>query len=136
MTDATAALFRSMIDKLWGYGAQTRAARHFEVSDRTVRHWVAGKRAIPERVMAELRAIVSIAPPPNTDASEDRDLAARQALEPALTELRNRALAAGWSEPEIHVAILNLALDEIETMAGPEAAREALVAALGTFDAT
>lgn len=123
--DKQAALFRRMIAELWGWGAQTKAARHFEVSDRTIRHWVAGERAIPERVMAELRAMLAIAPP--TDVDEDRDDACREALQPALTELRDRAVAAGWHPAEVAVAILSLTVDEIRHHAGDDQARDVLV---------
>jgi len=121
-----AAQFRRMIEQLWGYGAQTKAARHFAVSDRTIRHWVAGERSIPDRVMSELRAMVSIAPPPGTDSTEDRDEACREAMEPAMTELRDRALAAGWHPAEVAAAILSMTIDEIRHHAGDAAAREIL----------
>lgn len=121
-------LFRRMIEQLWGYGAQTRAARHFEVSGRTVRHWVAGERSIPERVMAELRAMLSIAPP--TDIDADRDDACREALQAALTGLRDRAVAAGWHPAEVAVAILSLTVDEIRHNAGDDQARQVLEQAL------
>lgn len=121
-----AALFRRMIEQLWGYGAQTRAARHFDVSDRTVRNWLSGKHAIPAGVMAELHAMVAIAPPPDTDSDEDRDDACVEALEPALTELRDRAVSAGWHPAEVAAAILSLTVDEIRTHAGDAAASAVL----------
>jgi hypothetical protein len=98
-------LFRRSIEKLWGYGAQARAALHFEVTDRTIRHWVSGARSIPPGVMAELKAMVSIAPPPD---GGDRDAACQDAIEPALTELRNRAIAAGWRPAEVAGALMAL----------------------------
>jgi hypothetical protein len=133
--DKQADLFRRMIERLWGYGAQTRAARYFEVSDRTVRHWIAGRHPIPPRVMAELRAIISIAPPPDSDAGEDRDDSAREALEPALTELRDRAVAAGWLPAEVAAAILALTVDEIRAHAGDEQAMRVLIDAVGQIAA-
>lgn len=126
----SAAEFRRMIEQLWGYGAQTRAARHWEVSDRTVRHWVAGKRAVPEKVMEQLRAMTSIAPPPDTTSDDDRDDACRAALEPSLTNLRNRAVGAGWHPAEVAAAILSMTIDEIRDGAGDDAVREVLEGAL------
>ena len=126
MTTDRSAQFRRMIEHLWGYGSQTKAARHFEVSDRTIRHWVAGERSIPERVMSELRTIISIAPPPGSTSEEDRDEACREAMEPALTELRDRAVASGWHPAEISAAIISFTVDEIRHHAGDAAAREIL----------
>lgn len=125
-----AALFRRLIEQLWGYGAQTKAAKHLGVSDRTVRNWLAGRHSIPEGVMAELRAIISIAPPPDSDSSEDRDGACVEALEPALTELRDRAVAAGWHPAEVAAAILSMTIDDIRHHAGDAQARDVLQQAL------
>ena len=113
--------FRAGIEKLWGYGAQTRAARHWEVSDRTVRHWLSGRNTIPEGVISDLRNMLSIAPPPETSVDDDRDEACREALEPALTELRDRAVSAGWHPAEVAAAIMSLTADEIRANAGDEA---------------
>lgn len=116
-----AAEFRRLIERLWGYGAQTRAARHFEVTGRTVRNWVSGRSDIPEPVLEEARTMANIAPPPESSAAEDRDEACAAALEPALTELRDRAVGAGWDPAEIAVAILSLTAGELITLAGREA---------------
>jgi hypothetical protein len=118
--------FRRLGEKLWGYGWQQKAARHFEVSDRSVRHWVAGARVVPPNVLDELRVMVDIAPPPHTTAVDDRDDACRDALEPALTELRNRAISAGWHPAEVATAILALTVDEIRIGAGDAATVEIL----------
>lgn len=134
---ATADSFRRLGGKLWGYGWQQRAARHFEVSDRTVRHWASGRNAVPERVMAEMRLMVSIAPPPDTDDEDDRDDVCREALEPAMSEIFRRAQAAGWHPAEIAVAILAMTVDQLTSMAGTAEARELLeqaVAQLGDED--
>jgi hypothetical protein len=126
-----AALFRRMIEQLWGWGAQAQASRHFEVSDRTVRNWLSGKHSIPAGVMAELRAMVAIAPPPGSTSDEDRDEACARAIEPALTELRDRAVAVGWHPAEVAASIMSLTVDEIRQHAGEDQAREVLVQALG-----
>lgn len=119
-------IFRAGIERLWGYGAQTRAARHWEVSDRTVRRWVIGESAIPAAIMADLRAMLSIAPPPDSTSDDDRDDACRTAMEPALTELRDRAISAGWHPAEIAAAIMSLTVDEIRAHAGADGLAEML----------
>lgn len=116
-----AASFRAGIEKLWGYGAQTRAARHWEVSDRTVRHWLSGRNPVPAGIMSDLRAMLSIAPPPDSSPDDDRDKACRVAIEPALTELRDRAVSAGWHPAEVAAALMSLTADEIRTQAGDDA---------------
>ena|SRR5690606_3498473 len=120
--------FRAGIGQLWGYGAQSRAARYFEVTDRTIRHWIAGTRSIPANVMAELHAMISIAPP---DGETDRDAACQDALEPALSDLRDRAVGAGWHPAEVATAIMALAAAEILAHAG----REGLADIMGQIDA-
>lgn len=127
MSDAASA-FRSGIERLWGYGAQTRAARHFEVSDRSVRAWVSGKTPVPSGVMAELRAMLDIAPPAADMPDDQRDDACREALEPLLTDIRDRAIAAGWHPAEVAAAVLDLAVSEIRAGAGDAAAIETLKA--------
>lgn len=119
-------IFRAGIEKLWGYGAQTRAARHWEVSDRTVRRWVIGESAIPAAIMADLSAMLSIAPPPDSTSDDDRDDACRTAMEPALTELRDRAVSAGWHPAEVAAAIMSLTVDEIRAHAGEDGLAEVL----------
>ena len=121
---------RRMIEQVWGYGAQTKAARYLNVSDRTMRHWLAGKHRIPPNVMAEIQGLVKIAPPPDSDSSEDRDGACVEALEPALTELRDRAVAAGWHPAEVAAAILSMTIDDIRHHAGDAQARDVLRQAL------
>ena len=127
MSDAASA-FRAGIERLWGYGAQTRAARHFEVSDRSVRSWVSGKTPVPSGVMAELRAMLNIAPPEADLTEEQRDDACRDAIEPLLTDIRDRAIAAGWHPAEVAAAVLDLAVSEIRSSAGDAAAIETLKA--------
>lgn len=121
--------FSHLAERLWGYGWQTKAARHFEVADRTVRRWVAGTDP-PAKIMEQLRSMADIAPPPGSTADEDRDEAARMALEPGLTDLRNRATSAGWHPAEVATAILALTIDEIREHAGDEAADGMLIAVL------
>ena len=125
MSDAASA-FRAGIERLWGYGAQTRAARHFEVSDRSVRAWVSGKTPVPSGVMAELRAMLDIAPPAAGMTDGQRDDACRDAIEPLLTDIRDRAIAAGWHPAEVAAAVLDLAVSEIRSGAGDAAAIETL----------
>ncbi len=119
-------IFRVGIERLWGYGAQTRAARHWEVSDRTVRRWVIGESAIPAAIMADLSAMLSIAPPPDSTSDDDRDDACRTAMEPALTELRDRAISAGWHPAEVAAAVMSLTVDEIRAHAGEDGLAEVL----------
>lgn len=120
------AQFIRLAELLWGYGYQTRAARHFEVSSRTVRRWVAREAIIPERIMAELLVMVNIAPPPDSNSDQDRDDACAAALEPVLTDLRNRAMGSGWRPAEIDSAIFSLTISEIRANGGAEVAREIL----------
>lgn len=122
----SAATFARLAELLWGYGYQTRAAEHFEVAGRTVRRWIAGDATVPPRVMEQLRALVQIAPPPGSTGEADRDDACVDALDPGLTELRDRAVAAGWLPAEIAAAMLALVVSEIRANAGPNAVRETL----------
>lgn len=126
--------FSSLAERLWGYGWQTKAARHFEVADRTVRRWVAGTSEIPRAVMADLEAMADIAPPPGSSDGDNRDNACGEAIEPGLTDLRNRAIGAGWHPAEVATAILALTVSEIRSGAGDDAARQILrdaIAAIG-----
>lgn len=119
--------FRRSISLLWGYGAQAQAARHWSVADRTIRRFVSGEQKVPEPIAHDLRAMIGIMPPPGTDADVDADTATRDeacadAIEPALTALRDRCMTAGWNPAEIAVAIVSLGLSEIVANAGPDAA--------------
>jgi hypothetical protein len=74
--------------------------------------------------------MASIAPPPGTDDTCDRDQAAREAIEPELTRLRDLAITAGWHPAEVAAAVLTLTIDEIRHGAGNEMAREIVMDAL------
>lgn len=134
MSDAASA-FRAGIERLWGYGAQTKAARHFEVSDRTVRAWVSGKTAIPMGVMADLRAMLDIAPPAAGMTDEERDEACYAALEPLVTDVITRAVAAGWHPAEVSAAALDRIVSEIRAGAGDATAIETLKSMIATIKA-
>lgn len=127
--------FSRIAESLWGYGWQTKAAKHFEVADRTVRRWVAGTEP-PAKIIEALRAMVSIAPAPCSDGDEDRDEACRMAIEPEITRVRDLAIAAGWHPAEVATAILALTVDEIRSAAGDDAAREVLSLAAESIRAT
>lgn len=122
--------FSTLAARLWGYGWQTKAARHLEVSDRTVRNWVSGGTAVPLWVMDRLRAMADIAPPLGSSSDMDRDAACVEAIEPALTDLRNRATSAGWHPAEVATALLVLTVSEIRGQAGDDATRQILTEAI------
>lgn len=112
--------------QIWGRQWQTPMARHFEVTDRTVRRWASGQSPIPDDVAQKLRGMTSILPPPDSTPDEDRDDACQDAMEPMLTRMVSEAEAVGWHWPEIVTAIFGLTLSDIIDRAGPEAALELL----------
>ena len=123
--------FRRGIDTLWGRGAQMRAAEHWGIAARSVRRFVSGEQIVPDGIARELREMIGIMPPPGTDADDDADTAARDdacldAIEPEMTRLRDRCLAAGWNPAEIAVAMVSLAMSEIITRVGVAAALDFL----------
>ncbi len=125
MNDAAA--FRAGIERLWGkHGSQAAAARAFEVSTRAIRYWVSGERPVPEDVMAQLRAMIDIAPPPGTTDDDDRDDACQDAIEPRLSVLYVEAQRAGWSPAEVATAITALGITEMIKIGGESAAWEVL----------
>lgn len=125
--------FNRLAERLWGHGWQTKAARHFEVADRTVRRWVAGTSPVPLGVMDQVRAMADIAPPPGSTDDHDRDDACADAIEPGLTDLRNRAVGAGWHPAEIAAAILALTVSEIRSNAGDPVAVQVLEEAIAAI---
>lgn len=127
--------FQAGIDRLWGYGAQTKAARHFSVDGRTIRRWVGGERGIPASVMAELRAMLDIAPPAGDLTDEQRDDACYAAIDPLITDTLTRAAAAGWHPAEVSTAILERVVLEIRQGAGTAQAIEILKKAASALKA-
>ena len=119
---------------IWGpYGWQQRAAAHFGVSDRTVRRWAAGHRAIPAAVAEELDRLLEraplppIAPPPGGSSPEEgRDDACAAAIRDAYVALAAAAERAGWTTPEVLTALLSWAVSDARNLGGPEAAAETL----------
>ena len=73
-------------------------------------------------------------PPAGSSTEDDRDEACCEALEPHLSRLRSRAVAAGWSEAEIVTAILALAVSEMRSRAGDKPTRETLAQAIMMLD--
>ena len=59
---------------------------------------------------------------------------AYEALRPHIARLTARAVAAGWSEPEIAVALLSLVVTEMRARAGDRATRETLASAIIMLD--
>lgn len=135
MTNETAPEFARRAALIWGYGYQTKAANHFNVSDRTVRRWCAGTSAVPQAIMDELRKFAEFTPPPNgTTEDDDRDDACYDAIEPELNQLAERAVAAGWSIAEVLTAILAITVSEMKHRAGDTATRKTLEAAILMMD--
>lgn len=76
-----------------------------------------------------------IAPPPaGSSAEDDRDEACCDALEPHLLILRDRAVAAGWTDAEIVTAILALTISEMRARAGDAPTRNTLAQAIMMLD--
>lgn len=132
---ADAAAFQAGINRIWGYGAQTKAARHFSVDGRTVRKWVGGERGIPPGVMAEIRAMLDIAPPAGDLTDDERDNACYAAVAPLITDTITRAVAAGWHPAEVSTAILERVVLEIRQGAGTAQAIEILKKAASSLKA-
>lgn len=53
---------------------------------------------------------------------EGFDAACVAAIEPGITDLRNRAIGAGWHPAEVAAAILSLTVSDIRDHAGDDAA--------------
>lgn len=138
----TAGEFRKLLALIWGqHGAQSEAARHFGVSDRTVRYWAAGKRNIPEEIQRELLSLAArsplppIAPPPaGSTPDEDRDDACAESIWPAYSALCLAAENAGWAAPEILTALLSHVVTDMRRMSSDDATRQTLSAAIMMLD--
>lgn len=103
------------------------------LSRESIRLWMRNDE-VPEWAAALIRAMASIAPPPGTDDTCDRDQAACEAIEPELTRLRDLAVTAGWHPAEVAAAVLTLTIDEIRHGAGDEMARDLLIDALSQIE--
>lgn len=126
--------FKDKIERLWGFGAQTKCARHFGVDARSVRRWLDGSRAVPAAVEKAVDAMLAISPPPSSTADEDRNYSCQVAIGKSLTDLYNRAVGAGWHPAEVATAILTLTVSEMRAGAGDAAARQTLEAAIQMLD--
>jgi hypothetical protein len=72
-----------------------------------------------------------ITPPPSGSTAEDeRDDACVKALAPHVGRLAERAIAAGWNQPEIATALLALVVSEMRDKAADRAIRETLASAI------
>ncbi len=81
------------------------------------------------------RNVNHVAPPPTgTSVEDDRDEACVEALEPHVTRLASRAVAAGWSDAEIAAALLALVVSEMRAKAGDAATRQTLASAIMQLD--
>lgn len=125
---------RSIGERVFGHGWQTRLAEHLEVSARTVRRWAAGE-PIPAGAAEEIRSLVRIAPPAGDLSEDERDEACRKALGPHLAEFSGRAVAAGWHPAEIVTVMVGWALTQTIDNAGYEAARDLIHEAMQAIDA-
>lgn len=95
------------------------------ISTETIRLWMRDDFVPPDAAML-IRAMASIAPPPGSDSSQDRDGACIDAMEPELTRLRDLAVIVGWHPAEVAAAILSLTISEIRDNAGDDALAEML----------
>lgn len=135
MTEDAKSEFARLAAMIWGFGYQTKASRHFNVADRTVRRWCSGDSIVPEGVLRELREIVQIPPPPaGTTENDDRDDDCCDAIEPAINQLCERAVANGWSLAEVLTAMLSITVSELKVRAGDQATRQTLQAAIMMMD--
>lgn len=135
MNDELNTEFARLAAAVWGFGYQTKASRHFDVADRTVRRWCSGDSPVPANVMAELRQIADIRSPPEGSSDEDdRDDACYDAIEPAVGKLAERAVANGWSIGEVLTALLAISVSEMKAKAGDKATRQTLEAAIMMLD--
>ena len=80
--------------------------------------------------------MLDIAPPAADMPDDQRDDACREALEPAMTDMRTRAVAAGWHPAEVAAAVLDLAVSEIRTGAGDAAAIDTMKGMIATIKAS
>jgi len=133
----TNAEVRNLLALIWGqHGAQSAAARHFGVADRTVRRWASGDVSVPGDVANELRRLADrapmpVIPPPRGNATDD---AAAEAIRPAYVALMLAAERAGWHPAEAAKALLSWLVADMRKMAGDEATRKTLTAALMMLD--
>jgi len=134
--------FKSLVALIWGrHGGQQRAARHFGVSDRTIRRWIDGSRRIPENVAAEMLGLTerielpAIAPPQaGSDPLEDRDDAAADAIRPAYVAVMLAAERAGWEPAEALTALLSWVTTDMRRMSGDATTKKTLEAAMMMLD--
>ena len=118
--------FERLGSGIWGgHGWKSEAARAFEVDRKTISRWIAADH-VPDWAAARLRAMAHIAPPPGSNASEDRDDACADAIEGDLSRLLELATDAGWHRAEVTVAILSLVVTDILHHAGRDATMEIL----------
>lgn len=135
MTEMTPAELRASGEALFGYGWQSKLARHFSVADRTVRRWVAGEAPVPEGIATAIRDMMAMRPPGGSTAEQDRDAAAALALAPHLDRLATLAERAGWHPAEVVTATMEWAVSRSADGAGIPAAIETLRQALEALKA-
>lgn len=128
--------FARLASDVWDYGYQTKAAKHFNVSDRTMRRWCSGESRVPDTVLAEMRQIANVLPPPSNSSSlDDRGADCQHAMEPSVGRLCEQAVTNGWTADEVWRALVAISVAEIRSSLGDVSAREALQAALASIEA-
>ncbi|NGN44997.1 helix-turn-helix domain-containing protein [Mesorhizobium sp. CGMCC 1.15528] len=96
--------FRLLCSAIYGYGAQSKVAREFGWTFRSVHRWYHGKTSVPKEVLDALRRKTEISSPTSGATCKD-------AIALLFTRLVIRAMRAGWQENEIRTAIIELASD-------------------------
>ncbi|WP_374290234.1 hypothetical protein [Paenirhodobacter enshiensis] len=118
---------------IWGgHGWKSEAASAFEVDRKTISRWIAAD-SVPDWAATRLRAMSSIAPPPDTTVDDDRDDACTDAMEGELSRVLELALDAGWHRAEVQAAILSLTVSDMLATAGADATVSTLMQAISAI---
>lgn len=128
-----------------GIGWQARLSRAYGINDRRLRFYLAEPPArwetVPAWLLDSLRAgvmakgeISIFGPEPGSTSDEMRDEAAYRALAPALENLVQAGIDAGWHPAEVTTAALNFIVDVMIDGAGAAAARSTLMEAVKICD--
>jgi len=108
---------RRAIETVWpGHGSQSRCARHFGVSDRRIRYYLAGERAVPAWLAREIGDLAARYPDGLREIDPQRDLAA---LQHAMEQF-------GFTASEAAAGILGAALANARRHIGADGVRDLL----------
>lgn len=129
-----------------GIGWQARLSRAYGINDRRLRFYLAEPPArwetVPAWLLDSLRAGVMakrgvsiFGPEPGSTSGEMRDEAAYRALAPALENLVQAGIDAGWHPAEVTAAALSYIVEVMIEGAGADVAKQTLMDAVRACEA-